>query len=399
MMINKIVISGGWGYGNIGDEAILKYTLSDLKKTFPGVNITVLSFDIKQTDFHHGENAKESIHRLFKNANEQSIKRRVLAILNNKEYPDYLSDYIEMFDSETLFIMAGGGYFNDLWMDSFYSRLCEICIANHRGAKTAIIGQTIGPIGNKKNVELFCHVANLVDYIDVRDMSSQRFLEGLLKQKEIHLSCDAVVRNGEEYTKKTMFKQIAVMYQRKRPYTTPHSTFFGYRLKQAMHIILGKSSRFEKKTCEMIKRIKSLYPDYRIVFVQSTKWNQNKILELKNNSGADGVVFEDSVNDYLDEISKSSLVISTNMHPTIIATSIGIPAIAISHTYKMDDYMDSILMKDFTFHNLDLQSIMDAIPELMLNQSVHNVLIERNRKLNEILSENYCRLKDQFSIV
>ena len=33
-MIKKIIITGGWGYGNIGDEAILKYTYLDLKKFF-----------------------------------------------------------------------------------------------------------------------------------------------------------------------------------------------------------------------------------------------------------------------------------------------------------------------------------------------------------------------------
>lgn len=41
----KIVLSGGWGYGNLGDEAILRATVRILNKIYVNPQITVLSFN------------------------------------------------------------------------------------------------------------------------------------------------------------------------------------------------------------------------------------------------------------------------------------------------------------------------------------------------------------------
>lgn len=64
-MLRKIVISAGWGYGNIGDEAILKYTYIDLCNEFPSVPIQVLSFDTEITSFHHFFDANPNLHKII----------------------------------------------------------------------------------------------------------------------------------------------------------------------------------------------------------------------------------------------------------------------------------------------------------------------------------------------
>ena len=396
-MIKKIIITGGWGYGNIGDEAILKYTYLDLKKIFFNCPITILSYNPQQTEYHHGLTAKESLHKIFKDAKGLDIKATSLKIISEKNTPVFLKHYVEQFDNETLFILAGGGYFNDHWKESFYSHLCEISIAKNRDTKISIIGQTIGPIGERKNRDLFNQGVNFVDYINVRDKTSYELLKKILPQKEIHLSCDAVIRNGNHYVRNAASKQISIMFQRKRPYTNASSTLFGYRLRQGIQLLLGESKRFEHNICVLIKKLKVEYPDYRIVFVQSTNWNKEKIKMIMNKSGADGVIVDSHVNGYLAEIAKSSLVISTNMHPAIIATSIGIPTIALSHTYKIDDYMTSISMEKYTFHDLRTKTIVGAISELLKKQEISEILIRSNEKLNIILNDNYNTLQLLFN--
>ena len=48
--MKKILISGYYGFGNIGDEAILMAMLSELEKMKDANNITVLSNNPKQTE-------------------------------------------------------------------------------------------------------------------------------------------------------------------------------------------------------------------------------------------------------------------------------------------------------------------------------------------------------------
>ena len=45
----KILISGYYGFNNIGDESILRTLIDNLREKLPGVDITVLSQDPAQT--------------------------------------------------------------------------------------------------------------------------------------------------------------------------------------------------------------------------------------------------------------------------------------------------------------------------------------------------------------
>ena len=46
----KIILSGGWGYGNLGDDAILYSSIKLLRDKFPDSTIVVLSYNIPETE-------------------------------------------------------------------------------------------------------------------------------------------------------------------------------------------------------------------------------------------------------------------------------------------------------------------------------------------------------------
>lgn len=48
-MINNILLSGGWGYGNIGDDAILMASLQLLQKRYHEATITITSYNPEYT--------------------------------------------------------------------------------------------------------------------------------------------------------------------------------------------------------------------------------------------------------------------------------------------------------------------------------------------------------------
>ena len=45
----KILVSGGWGYGNLGDDALLVATIDLLKEKYPNSEIVIMSYDDIET--------------------------------------------------------------------------------------------------------------------------------------------------------------------------------------------------------------------------------------------------------------------------------------------------------------------------------------------------------------
>ncbi|MFQ5924230.1 MAG: polysaccharide pyruvyl transferase family protein, partial [Anaerolineales bacterium] len=83
-----IVIAGYFGYGNLGDEAILTGMLEDLKDTLPQAECVVVSGDPAQTTKSHGKQAVGW---------------------------DDLPSIIEAVRNSDLLIVGGGGLFHDYW--------------------------------------------------------------------------------------------------------------------------------------------------------------------------------------------------------------------------------------------------------------------------------------------
>ncbi|MGN0160220.1 MAG: polysaccharide pyruvyl transferase family protein [Lachnospiraceae bacterium] len=390
--IHRVIITGGWGYGNIGDEAILRYTYKDLKNVFPEKEIIVLSYNENETTYHHKLRSMSSVHKILK-GNDMNIKKTYLNMMLSNTIPMCLNDYASMFDTNTVLIMAGGGYFNDHWKESFYSRLCEINIAKLKGAKVVIIGQTIGPFSNKKNRTLAKKEIEKVDFIDVRDETSYFLLRNLLNT-EVHLSCDSVIRNGKE-NKSIPKNRVGIMYERKRPYTKTDTSKMMFRLKQIYYVISGKYQKFENQMCDLVRKIHLFYPRTEVYFLQSTAWHEDKVNLITSKSGADSIKYGLDINSYLEEISKCKLIITTNMHPSIIATSIGIPAITISHTYKIDDYMKLIELQELIVYDINMSEIKQKIDYCFNNyNNIEEQLIKNNGRLNEKLDDLYDRLKE-----
>ena len=391
--IGKIVVSGGWGYGNIGDEAILKYTYLDLKRAFPRIPIIVLSYDPDETCKHHAFSAKKSLHRVLKDMCPQGIPEFCMELIERGDQEKVIREYVDLFSNDTLFIMAGGGYFNSFWKESIYSHLCEIAIACRKGAKTAMIGQTIGPL-SKNQQKLVKGILSKVDYIDVRDKTSHALLTVILKNKTIHLSSDAAVRVGEHNKATGSKKQIGIMYQRIRPYTGPQASFIFYRIRQCFNLATGKVHRFSSQFAELINMIKKEYPNYEICFIQSTEWQKEKVNKLRSQVGLSisESLHGDTVEELIHAISETDLIITTNMHPAIISTSMGIPALVISHTYKFDDYVSSIGQEACLFHKMNARRLLKTASKVMDNQEIYRLLRQKNQILRSKLDEVYTDL-------
>lgn len=204
----KVLLSGGWGYGNLGDDAILLASIELIKKKLPHAEITVMSYSPQDTaTLIPGLKVISSIHRIIygNRAYKQlrtykhttnieafpllwrsiSIIKRIIGynsnnksnlLLEKKIKGDKLETLKKLFSQYDIFIMSGGGYFNE-WEDSFNSRIIELELSKQCGS-SFIMGQTLGPFSKIKQ-DVLRQYLNEIKRIYVRDTASLNELNGL----------------------------------------------------------------------------------------------------------------------------------------------------------------------------------------------------------------------------
>ena len=204
----NILLSGGWGYGNLGDDALLEASIVILRQVFPDSKITIMTYNpfdcIKGTDdvvpsLHraiYGERAYKQLRIYEKSWNYDKYPSLIARVINKidrtiepyrKKSDTYLdafkadvkamSYYKELFASADMFVMSGGGYFNS-WEDSFNSRYMELSLAVETNTPIYILGQTIGPL-TEQQTKIIAPLMKQVKAIYVRDVESQKDLKAM----------------------------------------------------------------------------------------------------------------------------------------------------------------------------------------------------------------------------
>ena len=160
------VICGAYGYGNAGDDAILKSIIQSVQQLDSTMPITVLA------------------------KNTQSIKKRYRV---NSIYTFNLPKMISAMRKSVLYINGGGTLIQNAtsWRSLWYY-LFTLGLAKLLGNKVDMYGCGIGPVTGKKNIWLVKHVLERsVDTITLREKDSMEELKGFgVGRPEILLSSD-----------------------------------------------------------------------------------------------------------------------------------------------------------------------------------------------------------------
>ncbi len=151
--MTSIVISGYYGFGNAGDEAMLEAILAGLRARLAETDFTVISGRPRQVQAVHGIPA---VGRL----NVPGIRR----VLSRAD----------------LYLSGGGSLLQD--STSFRNlayHLALFDLARRSGARTMIFAQGVGPIRTGLGQALAPRVLRGLDAITVRDPASAKVLEAL----------------------------------------------------------------------------------------------------------------------------------------------------------------------------------------------------------------------------
>lgn len=164
-MSQKIVISGYYGFGNTGDEAVLDGIIASLREVVPDAQITVLSINPERTAHEHP--GVKAVHRY-----------RLIGLVNSVRSAD-------------LVISGGGSLLQDVTSrKSVLYYLFILKLAHFLKRKTMIFAQGIGPLLRSSTRKAVANALGNVDLITVRDNDSKSLLKEIGIKGDVYVAAD-----------------------------------------------------------------------------------------------------------------------------------------------------------------------------------------------------------------
>ena len=295
-MVN-ILISGYYGFDNIGDESILRTLVSSLREHIPDCSLTVLSHNPASTREKYGVEAVE--------------RMSPMAILRAVKKCDML-------------ISGGGSLLQDVTSSkSLHYYLSIIRCAQFFRKKVFIYSQGIGPIDRPGNRRAAAKALKKADGIVVRDERSALLLEeiGIAREKVV-ITADPVIRM------KKPDKDVGAEILRKAGVSLGGRLTIGWAIREK-----DKDGRF---VAEILKSM--LIPFH---YEEDGEVCRHIAAQLPDDTAV-------SLNEkYLSEdmlsiIGNMDLLVGVRLHSLIYAAIMGVPLIGVSYDPKCTAFLNSV---------------------------------------------------------
>ena len=319
----KILISGYYGFNNIGDESILRTVIDNLREKLPDVDITVLSQNPGLTAEKYGVKAAWRMGR-------RDIFRSVRGC--------------------DLLLSGGGSLLQDATSrKSILYYLAILALAQLLGKRTFIYSQGIGPITGRVNCRLTALVLRRTDGIVVRDEGSRDLLRKIgVPEDLIHVTADPVIR-----VKKPDPAQGLALLEREGCPRRPGRLTVGWAV---------KARKPDKHLLQEVEKC---------------------ILWLREAYGADSVLIPFF---HKEDVGVCAGLVGVRLHSLIYAAVMGVPMIGISYDPKVEAFLASIQRESgFTVKNFCLEGFQKAFRETMENREA--IRAGTARSLEELISK------------
>lgn len=349
-MLNKsknIFISGFYGFGNAGDEAILYSMVSSFKNQMPDIEISIL--------------VNKEINEL-KNFGVKFISRQ-----------NYVAIIKAMLETD-LFISGGGGLIQDITsIRSIEYYLGLINSAKLLGKKVIVYAQGIGPVTTPKGKKLTKNILNKVDYITVRDEYSKELLAELgVTQKNIEITADPVLALSGSVDVADLCKKYNISYE---------------NINLGLSIRPWKTNRTDV-LAEFLTNLNKERPDikqYLLPFQLSQ--DSDECLKLQAKLKHETILINECLSTMrmLTLISKFNYIIAMRLHAAIMAAVNNIPALGIVYDPKVKNFFSLAGLP-----SLELESLNTD-----LLKTKFDYIIKNNNEIKTTLKSNTLILKDK----
>lgn len=397
--MNKVLLSGGWGYQNIGDDAILIETLSFLSNN--SINdIKILSYDADATSiclksYNINHDIYQSLHKILygKDFKEHYIGsptsflskihfiKRKIHYLNNKKiaYRIQSDKFIQQLaqqneikaayaDRDTL-LLAGGGYL-DFWIESLFSKYTEVKLAEYFGLKICMMGPTFGPFERYfDSYKLAQYIVNKSSWISVRDHESVDEIKKLGYTKKIFVTPDFALNNITEFTNNKNNQLVFI------PFVSIENKqeVIASTLSEIYHLFGTKISILLSQLWKE--------PLANAQLIQKECLLQNCPCEI---------IIPKNLKETQKVLAQSSICISQNLHGLILAYRAGTPIISLNDKRKFKAFMTQIGRLDLLepINNISKEKLLTLIKKALKegtdkssNISIKQMIIKNNASI------------------
>lgn len=349
--MGSVVLSGYFGFDNVGDEAVLYAIVHSLKDEIKDIDITVLS-----------------------NSPEKTAKRYHVKAVNRWRYKQIVS----VLKNTDLLISGGGSLLQDVtsWRSVVYY-LSIVLIAKLFRKKVVFYAQGIGPVSRKFNRLLIKWIVNKVDYLSVRDAESKNELIKMgIKNKLIEIEVDPVLRLKFNNKENRNQKRVGV-YLRK---WDVDDLFFN-----KIQVILNW---FSNQGWDIIF-IPMHYPEDLDV----AKEISQKV------SGSTVYEGEHFPKDILHLTGTLNYVIGMRLHALIMAAAVEVPFLGLSYDPKVKNFVHTMKVgKSVEINSINLDEIIPYLEKTINNlDKIKERLIYRKNELIHFKSKPLGFIKEFIS--
>ncbi|UCC69250.1 MAG: polysaccharide pyruvyl transferase CsaB [Armatimonadota bacterium] len=353
----RVLVSGYYGFGNAGDEAILAGLAEGFGEAAPGVELTVLSGDPAATELEHGVRAA----------------------------PRGLASAYRLAREWDLLISGGGGLLQDVtsWRSPLYY-LGLIRLAGAAGIPVACVGHGVGPLRRALIRSLTQRTLSEVGVLAVRDRVSERTLRELGVTRDVEVTADLAFllpRPTEEAVELARGKAGLAWDERPRALLALRPPAVGACEGDLAPDLAGAIGG----ACDRV--------GLRPVLVAMQPARDSAFAERVAEGmscEADVVAPGMSARELLALTAGCDLVIAMRLHALIFAAICGIPPVAISYDAKVDALMEQLGGEPATSTNrFDADALARAVCDAWeARMEVSADLHARARGLREAAQEN-----------
>lgn len=331
----RILISGYYGFNNIGDESILRAVIDNLKERLPGIEITVLSQHPESTARKYG------VHSV----NRKSLK-----------------DILQAMKNCDLLISGGGSLLQDVTSKkSILYYLIMMWLAMMFRKKVFIYSQGIGPILSNINRRLTAMTLKKASGIVVRDDASKELLVEIgIPQEQVYVTADPVLRVqkvelaiGREILEKEGFVKKA------------DCMTVGFAIRERK-----VKSSFVDELCLSMQRLIAEHQAQIVLIPFHYSEDMAVIEEIESRLGSDVCCIKHKylTDEMLSIIGNMDMLIGVRLHALIHAAIMDVPMIAISYDPKINSFMHSMDLKAMcSVYDFKSEFLLEEVEKTMLH--------------------------------
>ena len=310
--MNKILISGYYGFNNIGDESILKAVVDNLYEKLDDIDVTVLSKNPESTAEKYG----------VKSVDRKSIP----SILASVKKCDLL-------------ISGGGSLLQDATSKRsiiYYLMIIKMALCLRK--KVLIYSQGIGPINSKFNRRLTARILKKVSGIVVRDETSKELLTEIgITPERVVVTADPVLR-----IKPVSIERGMEILQKEGFVAQEGKVKVGFAIRERR-----SDDAFISELCLSMERLIAEQNAQIVLIPFHFSEDMPVIEELEKRLGDKvfAVKHKYLTEEMLSIIGNMDVLVGVRLHALIHAAIMNVSMIAISYDPKINSFMKSVGMK------------------------------------------------------